>query len=79
MQISDHPTVDELRQAIRERGATLACTICGTEEFALEEATILGAGQEQGYGGHRLKRAQLVCRNCSHVMSFEVSMLKAVL
>lgn len=71
-----HPSVDELREAIRSRGANLACTVCGGEEFTMEEAQLLGAGKQEGYGARRLKRVQLVCGNCSHVMSFEVEKLR---
>jgi hypothetical protein len=51
--------------------------VCGREEFTMEEAQILGAGKQEGYGARRLKRVQLVCENCSHVMSFEVEKLRA--
>lgn len=76
MTISPHPSVDELLQAVRSRGGNASCLVCGHEEFAMEEAAILGAGMQEGYGGRRLKRAQLVCKNCSHVMSFEVEKLR---
>jgi predicted nucleic-acid-binding Zn-ribbon protein len=72
-----HPSVDELREAIRARGGNLTCPVCGREEFTMEEAQILGAGKQEGYGTRRLKRVQLVCENCSHVMSFEVEKLRA--
>jgi uncharacterized Zn finger protein len=76
MEISSHPSVDELREALRERDVTLACTICGQEEFSMEEATLRGAGKGQHYGTYRLARAQLVCKKCGHVMSFEVEKLQ---
>ena len=72
-----HPSIEELREAIRSRGGTMACPVCGREEFAMEEAQIMGAGKQEGYGARRLKRVQLVCENCSHVMSFEVEKLRA--
>jgi predicted nucleic-acid-binding Zn-ribbon protein len=72
-----HPSVDELREAILARGGNLTCPVCGREEFTMEEAQILGAGKQEGYGARRLKRVQLVCENCSHVMSFEVEKLRA--
>jgi predicted nucleic-acid-binding Zn-ribbon protein len=72
-----HPSVDELREAICARGENLTCPVCGREEFTMEEAQILGAGKQEGYGARRLKRVQLVCENCSHVMSFEVEKPRA--
>lgn len=77
MDISSHPTVDELREAVRARGATLACTVCGHEEFSMEEAELRGAGAGQYFGNYRLPRAQIVCENCGHVMSFEVDKLRS--
>jgi hypothetical protein len=77
VEVPAHPSVDELREAIRARGGNLACTVCGGEEFVMEEAQLLGAGKQEGYGTRRLKRMQLVCENCSHVMSFEVEKLRA--
>jgi hypothetical protein len=77
VEVPAHPSVDELREAIRARGGNLACTVCGREEFVMEEAQLLGAGKQEGYGTRRLKRMQLVCENCSHVMSFEVEKLRA--
>lgn len=77
VEVPAHPSVDELREAIRARGGNLACTVCGREEFVMEEAQLLGGGKQEGYGTRRLKRMQLVCENCSHVMSFEVEKLRA--
>ena len=76
MDVPAHPSVDELREAIRARGGNLTCPVCGREEFTMEEAQILGAGKQEGYGTRRLNRVQLVCENCSHVMSFEVERLR---
>ena len=42
----------------------------------MEEAQLLGAGKQEGYGTRRLKRVQLVCENCLHAMSFEVDKLR---
>jgi hypothetical protein len=42
----------------------------------MEEATLRGAGKGQHYGTYRLARAQLVCKKCGHVMSFEVEKLQ---
>ncbi|MDN5696814.1 MAG: hypothetical protein L0G70_02425 [Rubrobacter sp.] len=76
MEISSHPSVDELRAAVHARGAMLACTVCRHEEFSIEEAEIRGIGGGQYLGNHRLPRAQIVCENCGHVMSFEVRKLQ---
>jgi hypothetical protein len=76
MEISTHPSVDELREALRERDVTLACTICGREEFSMEEAPLRGSGKGQNYGNYRLARAQLVCEKCGHVMGFEIEKLQ---
>jgi hypothetical protein len=76
MEISSHPSVDELREALRERDVTLACTICGREEFSMEEATLRAIGKGQHYGAVRLPRAQLVCEKCGHVMGFEIEKLQ---
>jgi len=72
-----HPSVDELREAIRATGGNLVYPVCNREEFAMEEAQLLGAGKQEGYGTRRLKRVQLVCESCSQVMSFEVEKLRA--
>ncbi len=76
MEISSHPSVDELREALREKDVTLACTICGRDEFSMEEATLRGSGRGQQYGAVRLMRAQLVCEKCGHVMGFEIEKLQ---
>jgi len=74
MAISSHPSVDELRQAIQERGGNTACNVCGHEEFSMEQITTIESGG--GYGSHRLKRADLICENCGHVMGFELEKLQ---
>lgn len=76
MEISSHPSVDELREALRERDVTLACTVCGREEFSMEEASLRGAGRGEAYGMVRLARVQLVCEKCGHVMGFEIEKLQ---
>ncbi len=76
MEISSHPSVDELREALRERDVTLACTVCGREEFSMEEASVRGSGKGQYYGSYHLARAQLVCEKCGHVMGFEIEKLQ---
>lgn len=75
MEISSHPSVNELRQAIQARGGNIACNVCGREEFSIEQiATMDDAGS--GYGTHRLKRADLICDNCGHIMGFELAKLR---
>ena len=76
MDISSHPSVEEVRQAIRaKRGVGVACNVCGGEEFAMEQVAAMEAGG--GYGMHRLKRADLVCEGCGHVMGFELDKLRS--
>lgn len=74
MSISSHPSADELRQAIKDKGGNIACNVCGKEDFAMEHVTARDAGG--GYGTHQLKRADLVCENCGHVMGFELAKLQ---
>jgi uncharacterized Zn finger protein len=76
MEISSHPSVDELREALREMDVALACTVCGRDEFSMEEATLRGSGKGQNYGVSLLARAQLVCEKCGHVMGFEIEKLR---
>jgi hypothetical protein len=66
-----HPTLESLRASLSEKGVTLACTVCGTAEFRVEEATIRGRAHSVYYGYTQLQRTQLVCNHCGHVMSFE--------
>ena len=68
-------SIEEVQRAIEAKGGTLACTVCGREEFALEKAEILDARRQ--YGSRRLRRAQLVCENCAFVMSFDADRLIA--
>lgn len=75
MDISSHPSVEELRQAIQAKGGNIACNVCGGEEFSMEQVAAMDAGG--GYGMHRLKRADLVCENCGHVMGFELDKLRS--
>lgn len=74
MGISSHPSADELREAIKARGGSIVCNVCGHEDFAMEQVTTRDAGG--GYGTHELKRADLVCENCGHVMGFELAKLQ---
>ncbi|CAN5674719.1 hypothetical protein BH24ACT22_BH24ACT22_07140 [soil metagenome] len=76
MEVSSHPSVDELREALRKKDTSLACTVCGHEEFSMEEATLRASGKGQSYGNVRLMRAQIVCENCGHVMGFEIEKLQ---
>ena len=73
-----HPTVEGVKRAVRAKGRTPACPVCGREEdFALEEASVLGSGRAEEYGTIRLQRAQLVCENCGHAMDFDLAKLRA--
>lgn len=73
-----HPEpANRLRQFVRSRGGNIVCPVCEGEEFVHEEAAILGGGSERGYGTRRLQRVQLVCENCTYVMSFDLSKLLA--
>lgn len=76
MEISSHPSVDELREALREKGVPLACTICGREEFSMEGVTLRDSGTGQNYGPACLARAHLVCEKCRHVMGLEIEKLQ---
>lgn len=71
-----HMTLEEMRQAVQSRGGNLACPMCGSEEFIMEEVAVMGAGKQEAYGGHRLKRAQLVCENCACVSNFDLDRLQ---
>ncbi len=76
MDIPSHPSVEELRRAIRaKRGVGVACNVCGGEEFSMEQISTFDAAS--GYGAHRLKRADLVCEGCGHVMGFELEKLRS--
>lgn len=77
MEGSSHPSVDEMIQVVRDRGGNLACPICGRDEFELDEVAIAGAGKHEGYGTHRLHRAQLVCQNCACVTTFDLERLRS--
>jgi hypothetical protein len=70
-----HPTVEAVHEAVRAKGGTLACPICGRDEFALEEIVVLGAGMAEGYGTRRVQRGQLVCENCGCVVSIDLARL----
>ena len=72
-----HPTVEAVHEAVRAKGGSLACPICGRDEFALEEIVVLGAGMAEGYGTRRVQRGQLVCENCGCVVSIDLTRLGA--
>ena len=70
---SRHPSVEEIEQAVRSKGGTLSCPLCGREEYAVEEVTVLSA--QMAYGAHRVQRAQLVCENCGCVVNLDLARL----
>ena len=71
-----HPSVEEIKQSVQSKGGTLACLVCGRDEFMLEEVTVLGPGMK-AYGAYRIQRAQMVCENCGSVVNFDLSRLLA--
>ena len=64
-----------MRRAIQRKGGDIACNVCGQGEFSMEQVATMDSGGS-GYGTHRLKRADLVCENCGHVMGFELVKLR---
>lgn len=76
MDISSRSSIEEVRQAIQSRGGTLACNVCGREEFSLEHVSPRDAAGA-GYGTHQLQRADFICENCGHVMGFELEKLRS--
>lgn len=70
-QTHHQPTVDEVRKQLQDKGVRLACTVCDAEEFTIDFAAVKESGHNY-YGNVRLNRAQLSCRNCGHVMSFDM-------
>ena len=72
-----HPTVEAVHEAVRAKGGSLSCPLCGRDEFALEEVTVLGAGMAEGYGTRRVQRGQLVCENCGCVVAIDLARLGA--
>ena len=77
MDVGAHPTVEAVHEAVRQKGGSLSCPVCGRDEFALEEVTVLGAGMAEGYGTRRVQRGQLVCENCGCVITIDLSRLRA--
>jgi hypothetical protein len=76
MSVSAHPSAEQLRDALLERDVKLACTICGHEDFAIEEASIRASGGRNYYGNVRLMREQVICEHCGHIMSFSIDVLR---
>ena len=76
MDSGSHPSVEGITQAVQAKGGTLACPVCGREEFTLVEVTVLGSGMAEQYGTRRLQRAQMVCENCGYVMNFDLAELR---
>jgi len=77
MDFGIHPTIEAVNEAVRAKGGSLSCPVCGRAEFALEEVTVLGGGMMEGYGTRRLQRGQLVCENCGCVVSIDLARLGA--
>ena len=77
MDFGIHPTVEPVHEAVRAKGGSLSCPVCGRDEYALEEVTVLGAGMLEGYGTRRLQRGQLVCENCGCVVVMDLATLRA--
>ena len=77
MDFGTHPTVEAVHEAVRAKGGSLACPLCGRDEFVLEEVTVLGAGMAEGYGTRRVQRGQLVCENCGCVVAIDLARLGA--
>ena len=72
---SHHPSVEEIQHAVRSKGGSLRCPVCGREEYAVEEVAVLSA--QMSYGAHRVQRAQLVCENCGNVLNFDLTRLRS--
>lgn len=72
---SSHPSVEEIKQAVRFKGGALSCPVCGREEYTAEQVDVLSGHRK--YGTHRLHREQLVCKNCGCVVNFDVAKLQA--
>ena len=39
-----HPTVEGVHEAVSAKGGSLSCFVCGRDDFALEEVSVMGAG-----------------------------------
>jgi predicted nucleic-acid-binding Zn-ribbon protein len=75
--LSKHPTVEAVHEAVRAKGGSLSCPICGRDEFALEEVSLTGSGMAEGYGRRPVERGQLVCENCGGVVGIDLERLGA--
>ncbi len=75
MDISSHPSVEELVEAVRARGGTVACNVCSGQEFSIKQVQPMA--ESGGYGERREHRTDLMCENCGHVMGFEIAKLRA--
>jgi predicted nucleic-acid-binding Zn-ribbon protein len=75
--LGNHPTVEAVHEAVRAKGGSLSCPVCGRDEFALEEVTVTGSGMAEGYGTRRVERGQLVCENCGGVVTIDLERLGA--
>jgi predicted nucleic-acid-binding Zn-ribbon protein len=75
--LGNHPTVEAVHEAVRAKGGSLSCPICGRDEFALEEVSVMGSGMAEGYGTRRVQRGQLVCENCGGVVGIDLERLGA--
>ena len=54
-------TVEGITRAVRAKGGTLACPVCGREEFTLVEVTVLGAGGWRSSTGRVVSSARSWC------------------
>ncbi len=77
MDAGTHPSVEGIKEAVRSKGGTLECPLCGREEFALEEVSVMSAGMAEAYGTRRVQRGQLVCENCGCVVVIDLARLRA--
>ena len=77
MDFGIHPSVEAVHEVVRAKGGSLSCPLCGRDEFALEEITVLGGGMAEGYGTRRVQRGQLVCKNCGCVITIDLARLRA--
>jgi transcription elongation factor Elf1 len=77
MDAGTHPSVEGIKQEVQSKGGTLSCPLCGREEFALEEVSVMSAGMGEGYGTRRVQRGQLVCENCGCVVAIDLARLGA--
>ena len=77
MDFGIHPTVEGVHEAVSAKGGSLSCFVCGRDEFALEEVSVMSGGMAEGYGTRRVQRGQLVCENCGCVVPLDLPRLRA--